>query len=181
MVMGQRVDKESGVVDKEDSKHGGKEEAASVISPEQSTEKSRKDDTNAKGNETVVVVLPANHGIGSEITDVNLTTLVIILLEDHPSDVSPPEAIVNGIGIFVSVIVTMMGTVIARPPFAGAFEGCTSAENKDESNDPSGGIASMRPKTMISCGDAETGQKIENHGSNSGGEGEGSGGNTIEC
>lgn len=93
-----RVDAESGVVDEEKSGGTGEEEASTPVIPQKSSDGSGEEESHANDERQVPPVLPSDDGIGGQIRHVGNTRLPATL-EDHPSDVRPPETLVCAVRV----------------------------------------------------------------------------------
>lgn len=67
-------------------------------------------------------MLPDDDGVLVEIGDICSTSTLGVLFEDHPSQVRVEKTFANGVGILLSVGVTMVSAVVAGPPTDRAFD-----------------------------------------------------------
>ena len=125
--MGKRVDAESSLLDEPNTENTAINESADPVTPHETTEDGREDESHDEDRLDVVAVLPDNNGILVEIGDVSTTNSLGVLLHDHPAQVGVEETLADGVGILLGVGITVMGSVIPGPPADRAFSG-TSAD-----------------------------------------------------
>jgi hypothetical protein len=61
-------------------------------------------------------VLPDNDGILVKVGDIGSALALGVPLEDHPSDVGVEETFADGVGVLLSVGISVVRTVAVRPP-----------------------------------------------------------------
>ena len=114
--MCQRVDTEGGLLDEEDSENTSVDESAHPISPSKTSDEAREDHAHEDDGLDVVAMLPDNDWVIIQIGDISTANSLRVLLHDHPANVRVEETLSNGVGIFVGVGISVMGSVISRPP-----------------------------------------------------------------
>jgi len=129
----ERVDAEGGLLDEEDTENTSVDKSTLPVTPAETSYDTREDQTHNSDNEEVVLVLPSDNRIFVEVGDVGAANTLGVLLHDHPAEVRVEETLANGVGILVSVSVAVVGTVIARPPSDGAFDGTPTNSGKVDS------------------------------------------------
>lgn len=119
--VGQGIYAEGGLLHKEDAEDTGVDETTHPIIPAETTDKSRENKTH--GNDTLdkVSVLPDNNGVVVEVSDIGTANALGVLLHDHPSQVRVQETLANRVGVLLGIGVTVVSTVVARPPSDGTF------------------------------------------------------------
>jgi hypothetical protein len=140
-----RVDTECGVVNKDESANSGVEESTSPIPPKQTSNGSRDKETHDEDDKSVVLVLRADERVRVEIGNVCAANTFGILLENHPAEMSVHQSFANRVGILLGIGISMMGTVIPRPPSDRAFNGTTSNRGKNVLKWSRSGIRTMSP------------------------------------
>lgn len=138
-----------------------------VSTPSITPEKPRNDSRNDKGHDEnegeVVPMLPAHNGVLGEVAHISDTGLAA-RLEEHPTDMGVEEALVGVVGVKVGVGVAVVCAVATRPPLDGSFH-CTSTEHgKNILQRQRRVVGTVRPKTVVSGGDAEAGEVVVENG-----------------
>lgn len=75
-------------------------------------------------------MLPSNNLVLAQVADISNTGSTS-RLEDHPTDMSPPETVMSIIRIKVGIGVTMVSAMATGPPFDGAFNGTSTSEGEE--------------------------------------------------
>ena len=158
--MSQRIDTESRLLHKEDSKDAGVNESTNPITPTQARNEARKDQSHGHNDPQIVFVLPNNDGVFVQIGNICPSNAFRILLQDHPSQVRIHQSFADTVRVFFRIRIAMMSSVIARPPTDGSFNSTTSNGGKKHLKRKSGRIRSVGPQTVISFRD------VSNSGSN---------------
>ena len=114
--MGQGVDTEGGLLHEEDSEDTSVDESTHPISPSEASYKTGEDHAHEDDSLDVVAMLPDNDWVVIQIGDIGTANSFRVLLHDHPSDVRVEETLSNRVGILVGVGISVMGSVISRPP-----------------------------------------------------------------
>jgi len=127
--MGERVDAEGSLLDEKDTENTSVNIAASPVTPAEAGNKRWEDDAHDKCDPNVVLVLPDDNRVLVEIADVGTANSFGVLLHDHPTQVAVEEALANAVGIFGSVCVTVVGSVVAGPPSDAAFNSTGTTES----------------------------------------------------
>jgi hypothetical protein len=147
--MSQRVDAESSLLNEADAENASIDETTKPVVEHETTEASREDKTHEDDTLQVVLVLPNDDGILVQISDISTASTLRILLEHHPSQVRVQEALANGVGILLSVGVTVVSSVAAGPPADRAFDGASAYGSKVDLEGKTSSVRSVRPKTVI--------------------------------
>jgi len=150
--MGEGVYAERRVVNESQPGGSGKEESAPPVSPTETGDEGRDEPTHGQHQREVVDVLPPNDLVASQVGDIGGSDLGS-WLEDHPSDMSPPETFVSRVRIKLGVGVPMMSTVTSRPPLDGPLDRSSTAERQRVLQRFRRVVRSMRPETMVTRGD----------------------------
>lgn len=129
--VGKRVDAEGGVVDKDETGDSGVVETPSPITPEQTSNGSREEEAHNEDNDAVILVLHTDKEIGVEIGDIGSSDALRVLFEDHPSEMSIHQAFSDRIGVLLGIGVSMVSTMISRPPADGSLNGTATESSKD--------------------------------------------------
>ena len=114
--MGQGVDTEGGLLNDEDSENTSVDESTHPVTPTKSRNKTREDHTHEYNALDVVAVLPDNDGVVIQIGDIGTTDALWILLHYHPSNMRVNETLSDRVGVLVGIGVSVMSSVISRPP-----------------------------------------------------------------
>lgn len=120
--VGERVDAEGRVVDEEKSGGSGEEETSAVIVPSESSDEGGENESHPDDEVDVPTVLPLDDFVLRQIGNVGDSRLSAGL-DEHPSDVRPPEAFVGRVGVEISVGVSVVGAMTTGPPFDRSFDG----------------------------------------------------------
>ena len=146
----QRVDAESGLLDEENAQDTGVNEATHPVTPTQSSNDGREDESHDEQNLEVVLVLPPDDGILVQIGDVGTANALGVLLHDHPSDVGVDEALADGVGVLLGIGVSVVSTVVTSPPSNGTFDGTTSNGSEVDAEREASGVRAVSPEAVIS-------------------------------
>ena len=114
--VGQRVDAESGLLNEEDAENPGVDEATEPITPKETRNERREDETHEKNDLEVVLVLPDDNWIFIEVGDVGTADSLWVLLHDHPAKVRVEETLANGVWVLVGIGISVVGSVVSCPP-----------------------------------------------------------------
>jgi len=161
--VGQRVDAKGRVVDKDKSGSSGEEESTFPVTPAETSDKGG--DNEAKGEEEgeVVSVLPSNDLVSRQVGDVGDSDLAS-WLDDHPSDVSPPEALVGRVWVELGVGVSVVSSVSPGPPFDGTLDGTGTSHGEEVLQRSRGIVRSVCPQSVVTSSDTETSDEIVHNG-----------------
>lgn len=110
------VDTEGGLLDEEDAENTSVDEAAEPVTPAETGNDGGEDETHEDDGLQVVAVLPDHHGVVVEVRDVGSADTLGVLLHEHPTEVRVEETLADGIGVLVGVGVSVVSTVVSRPP-----------------------------------------------------------------
>lgn len=84
-------------------------------------------------------MLPYNDGVFVEVSDVGTTSVLGVLLENHPAKMRVEKTLADGVGVLDSVGVSVVSAVIPRPPADRALHGA-SADGSEVDLEGSGGL-----------------------------------------
>jgi hypothetical protein len=104
-------------------------------------------------------VLPPDDLVAGEVGHVGDTDLASGL-DEHPSDVSPPETLVGRVRVELGVGVAVVSAVAARPPLDRALDGARAGERETKLKRNRGVVRSVRPESVVTRGDAKTGDVV---------------------
>ena len=119
-VVSEAVYAERTVVDDGKSSCTSIDEAAQVVTPEQTRDKGRHAEAHDEEKWKVPAVLPSDDETVAEVADVN-SAWTAAWLDDHPTNVRPKEALVRVIRVEIRICITVVGTVTPTPPFDRFF------------------------------------------------------------
>lgn len=149
--MGEGVDTEGSLLDEANSEDTGIDEATDPVTPTETGNEGREDETHGENALDVVAVLPDDDGVLVEIGDVGSALSLRVLLEDHPADVGVEETLSDGVGILLGIGVTVVSSVAVRPPSNGTLNGTSANGSEVDSQGEVTLVGAVRPKTMVSC------------------------------
>jgi hypothetical protein len=129
--VGKGVDAEGGVVDKDETADTGVVEPTSPITPAKTGNGGRDEEAHDEDDDAVVLVLHADKEVGVEIGDIGTADTLGVLLEEHPSEMSIHQTLSDRVGVLLGIGVSMVSTVVSRPPPDGALNGATTESSKD--------------------------------------------------
>ena len=135
-------------MDEHQSSSSGEEESSSPVSPSESSDGHREEESHGDDEREIPLVLPDDDGILGKIGDVGDSRLSS-RLEDHPSNVRPEQTLVRGVGIEFGVGVSVMRSMSSRPPFNRSFDGAGSSEGEEVLEGLRGGVGSVGPESMV--------------------------------
>jgi len=157
--VGERVDAESGVVNKDQSSSTREEESTSPITPHQSCDGGGEDHAHSDQEHEVVLVLPSDDLVLGQIRDVGDTDLAS-RLDNHPSDVCPPETLVSRVGVELGVGVSVVCSVTSRPPLDGTLDCAGASHGEGVLKGCRSIVRSVGPKSMVAGGDTKTSDEV---------------------
>lgn len=105
------VDAEGGLLNNKDTEDSSVDESAKPVTPAEASNKRGEEESHEDDTLHKVPVLPNDYGILIQIGDVGTTNSLRILLHDHPADVAVEKTLPDGIGIFLSVGVSVVSSV----------------------------------------------------------------------
>lgn len=147
--MGKRVDAEGSLLDKEDTEDTAVDEAASPVTPSETANKGRDDESHGDDALDVVLVLEDDDGILVEIGDVGTADSLGVLLHDHPADVRVEETLADRVGILVGIGVSVVSTVIPGPPAGGTLDGGSATSGEPDLERKGGLVRSVSPESVV--------------------------------
>lgn len=100
------------------------------ISPSDVSDYRRQYEAHEQDQRKVMLVLPFDDGIMSQVADIGNTRLATRLYQ-HPANVGEPKAFVCIVRVEFSVGVSMVSTVTSRPPFDRALEGASAQDSEN--------------------------------------------------
>jgi hypothetical protein len=137
-------------VNKQQPSSSGKEETSLPVTPTKTSDTHREEQSHDQQQRQVVVVLPPDDLGSSQVGDIGDTDLGS-RLEDHPTDVSPPEPFVGRVRVEVGVGVTVVSSVASGPPLDGSLDGTGSGTGEDVFERSRGGVGSVGPQSLRGC------------------------------
>lgn len=159
-----RIYTEGSVVDEHQTEYSGVEVSASPVTPTKSSNEHREEESHSDGNLAVVAVLPHDDWVCVQVGNVGSANLLWVLLQNHPTEVRVPESLSDRVWILFGVGISMMSSVISRPPSDGALDGTASKGSQDESQDRGGRVRTVSPIPMISSCYTQTGTEVVDEG-----------------
>jgi hypothetical protein len=166
--VGQRVDAESGLLNKEDPEEARVDKASEPVAPPEPGNHSWEDKSHGQNGRNIVLVLEDHDGVLVKIGDVGAAESLGVLFHHHPSNVRVQETLTNGIRVLFGVSVAMMGTVATGPPPDGAFDSTSTDKGEINLERERGGIRGVGPQTVVATRDTDSGVKIVDHCPNGG-------------
>ena len=151
------------VVDKEQTSKRRIEITATPIAPEVTRNDGRDDNAHQDEEPDEPFMLPTDDRVAGEIRDISDARLAT-RLEDHPTDMRPEEPMMGAIGVEVSVSVTMMSTVTARPPLDRTLNSTRASECKEVFERTRSVVGTMGPEAVVTGSNTHTGEKVVEHG-----------------
>lgn len=132
------------MVDEAQTSRASVEKTSYPVTPAETSDSGRNQQTNAKDEVDVPAVLPLDDLILAQVTNIRHAGLVAGL-EDHPANVRVPEALVGVVRVEVGVGVPMVSTVTAGPPLDGALDCARSCHCQEVLEGLGRVIRPMRP------------------------------------
>ena len=152
-------ERDAHVVHKAETSCTGKEETTPPVAPTETGDESGHDESHGEQKSDIVLVLPPDDLVSGQVGNVGNTDLAS-RLDNHPANVSPPETLVSRVRVEFGISVSVMGSMTSRPPFDRALDGTSPGHRQDVLKRDRGVVRSMRPKTMITGSDPETGDEV---------------------
>lgn len=144
-----RVDAEGCLLDDEDSENSSVDEAAHPVTPSEAADEHREDHAHGDHGLDVVAVLPDDNRVLVEIGDVGTADTLGVLLHDHPAEMRVHEALANGVWVLVGIGVSVMSTVVPRPPSDGALYGTATHGSEEDLEGSCCRVRAMSPEAMV--------------------------------
>lgn len=154
--VGERVDAESGLLDEEDAEDAGVDEAAHPVTPAETCNQGREDQTHEKDHLEVVPVLPHHDRVIVQVGNVGAANSLRVLLHDHPAKVGVQQALADAVRVLVGVGVAMVGAMVTSPPSDGTFDGTAANCGQEDLQWQSRRVGSVSPQTVVARRNAET-------------------------
>lgn len=148
--VGQRVDTEGSLLDEENTQDTSIHKTTPPVTPAKTSDHHGENETHERDDFNVVAVLELNNGVLVQVGDVSAADTLGVLLHDHPSQVRVQETLADGVGIFLSVGITVMSTVTTSPPADGALDGTTASCSEEDLERKSGRVRAVSPETVVS-------------------------------
>ena len=151
--VGERVERKYAVVHHAHSHRPCVDVPAPPVVPEIPRDGGGDGETHYEDQPHVPALLPAHDRALAEVAHVRDAGLAP-WLDEHPANVAPPKTAICVIRVKVGVDIAVVSTVATGPPSDGTL-GCTSTGQCEEYLQRRRSIVrAMRPKAVISCGDA---------------------------
>lgn len=157
--VGQGVDTEGRVVNKDEASDGSVEESSTPVTPAVAGNDSWEDEAHESDQRQVELVLELDHWVSSQVRDVGNTRLAS-WLDNHPTHVGPQKTVVGSVWVQVSVGVSVVSAVTTSPPVDGTLDGTGSHECKEVLEWSGGRVGTVRPQSVVSRCDAETSEVV---------------------
>lgn len=153
------------MVNKAQPGSASKEETTPPVSPAKTSDNGREDETHTQDQGNVVPVLPLHNPVLAQITDIGDSDLSSGL-DQHPSNVGPEEALLGGVGVKISVGVTVMGSVTSAPPLDGTFNSTATGSGKNILERNTGIVGTVSPKSVVTGGNTEASDEVVDNTAN---------------
>lgn len=141
------------MVNEHQSSGTGKKESSSPVSPSESSDGHREEESHGDDEREIPLVLPDDDLVLGQIGDVGDSRLSS-RLEDHPSNVRPEQSLVRGVGVEIGIGVSVMRSMSSRPPFNRSFDGTGSSEGEEVLEGERRGVRAVGPKPVVAGGDS---------------------------
>lgn len=151
------------MVNKDQSSGTGKEETTSPVTPSKTSDSRGEEQTHDEDQTEVVSVLPSNDRIPRQVRNIGRSNSRS-RLEDHPSDVGPPESLVRRIRVKLGVSVSVVSTVTSGPPLDGPLDSTSASGRETVLERGRSVVRSVRPQSVVARGDTETGNEVVDDG-----------------
>ena len=136
------------MVDKAKTSCAGVEESTGPITPTQSSDGHRDEQTESDDEVDVPSVLPPYNGVLAQVANIGNANLVS-WLENHPTHMCPKETTVCVVRVELGVGVAVVSTVSTRPPLDGAFDGTCSGHGQEVLKRKGRVVGAVSPKTVV--------------------------------
>lgn len=120
--MGEGVDKEGSLVHKKHTTKAAKDQGTRKVAPAKGRNRKRQKKAKGHGNRQIVPMLEHDPLVGVKVRNIDAAGPPRVLLENHPSDMGIPKALVHAVRVLVGVDITVMGAMVTAPPARAAFE-----------------------------------------------------------
>jgi hypothetical protein len=94
-------------------------------------------------------VLPDDDRVLVEVRDVSASDPLGILLHDHPTEVGVEQSLADGVGVLVGVGVSVVSTMVSRPPADGSLNRSRSDGREEDAERERGRVRGMSPKSVV--------------------------------
>jgi hypothetical protein len=141
------------VVNKQQPSGTGKEETSLPITPTETGNTHGEEQSHDQQKRQVVVVLPPDDLASGQVGNVGDTDLGP-RLEDHPTDMCPPEPFVGRVRVEAGVGVTVVCSVTSGPPFDGSLDSSSSSAGEDVFERARSGVRSVGPQSLQTRNDS---------------------------
>ena len=158
--VGKRVDAEGGLLDEEDAEDTGVDEATHPVTPEETSDSRREDETHEDDGLDVVLVLPDDDRVLVQVGDVGAADALGVLLHDHPAEMAVEEALADRVWVLLSIGVAVVSAVVTAPPANRALDSTGANGGEPDSQSEASIVRLVCPKTMVSGGNTETGAEV---------------------
>jgi hypothetical protein len=99
------------------------------VTPAKAGNESGEDEPHEEEQVDVVLVLPPDDFVLAQVTDIGNTRLAT-WLEEHPANMSMPEAFMSVVGIEFGIGVSVVSTVASGPPLDRALNSAGTSQGK---------------------------------------------------
>jgi hypothetical protein len=142
-----RIKSSTHVVNEQQPGSAGKEETSLPVTPTETGNTHGEEQSHDQQKRQVVVVLPPDDLASGQVGNVGDTDLGP-RLEDHPTDMCPPETFVGRVRVEAGVGVTVVRSVTSGPPFDGTLDGSGSRTGEDVFERTRSGVRSVSPQSL---------------------------------
>lgn len=140
------------VVDETETSSTRKHVPTPEVAPAEPTDERRQNEAHADDEGAVPAVLPPHDFVLAQVTDVG-DTGPATGLDEHPTDVRIPEALVGVVGVERRIGVAMVGTVAARPPLDRTLDSAGASDREEVLERLGRVVCTVRPKPVVTSGD----------------------------
>ena len=137
------------MVNEAEAGSAGVDIASPEVTPAEVADEGREDETACEDEGAVPPVLPPNDLVPAQVTNVGDTGLAAGL-DEHPTDMRPPETEVRIVGIERGVGVAVVRAVATSPPLDRAFDGAGACDRKEILERLRRIVGAVRPKPVVS-------------------------------
>jgi len=130
--MGKRVDAKGSLLNEEDTEDTSVDVSTHPVTPAETGNKSREDQSHEEDDLEVVTMLPDNNGVFIQIGDVCAADSLGVLLHDHPAKMAVQQSLAHTVWVLVGIGVSVVSAVVTAPPADGALDGTTSNGSQED-------------------------------------------------
>lgn len=150
--VGKGVNAEGSLLDEEDTQDASVDESSPPVSPAETCDEAGEDHAHEDDGLDVVAVLPDDNSVVVQVGDVSAANSLGVLLHQHPADMRVHEALSDGVGVLVSVGVTVVSAMVSGPPADRALDGPAAHGCEEHLEGEGCGVGAMGPEAVITWG-----------------------------